>query len=158
MSVRMNIGLVGMLALAFAAQSVAGTHFRLEVGPPVAAGTDSKVKKAVLVVRPRLCDDEASVRITATAEGVVNGARQSVAVKLVALPTPGVHAVPNQWPEIGQWVLHLSGTCPATKATTSTLVPLTKTGFKREATVVLRTFASREQIEAVVRDHARSAS
>jgi hypothetical protein len=161
MSFRMGIGITILFGVALTAQAAAGTFFRLEVGSPIAAGTDTKVKdvkKAVLVVRPRLCDDEASVRITGTAEGVVNGFRQSVTLKLVALPTPGVHAVQQQWPDGGQWVLHLTGTCPATKAVTSTIVPLTKSGFLRDKTEILPTVATLAQVEAALTAHIRSQS
>jgi hypothetical protein len=124
----------------------------------VAGGTDTKMKKAVLVVRPRLCDDEASVRIRGTAEGMVNGVRQSVSLNLVSLPTPGVHAISRQWPEEGRWVLHLNGTCPATGATSSTIVPVTKTGFVRAKTQVLQNTATPAQVEAALTDHVQSPS
>lgn len=153
MSFQMTIALAGLLAAAVAAQVGAGTFFRLEVGPAVAGGIDARMKvskKVVLVVRPRLCDDEASVRITGTAEGMVDGARQSVSLTLVSLPTPGVHAVQRQWPDDGQWVLHLKGTCPATDATSSTIVPLTKTGFDRSRTQILREMATPAQVDAVL--------
>src|SRR5688500_18544804 len=100
--------LVFMILSASTAIAMAGTMFRLEIGLPIAAGSDTKakaVKNAVLVVRPVVCDDVASVQITGTAEGMVNGARQSVTVKLIPV-TPGVYAVQRQWPD-GQWVLHL---------------------------------------------------
>jgi hypothetical protein len=154
----MTLGLLAILALSLGAQTAAGSFFRLEVGPPVAAGTDFKAKKAVLVVRPRLCADEAGVRISGTAEGIVNGTRQSVPLTLVPLPTPGVHAVQRQWPEGGAWVLHLRGRCPGLNASVSTLVPLGKTGFVREKTQVLSEAATASQVDAALRDLARSAS
>jgi len=161
MSFRMGIGLIALLGFALTAQAAAGTFFRLEIGSPIAAGTDMKVKnlkKAVLVVRPRLCEDEASVRITGTAEGVVNGERQSVALQLVALPAAGVHAVQQQWPDSGQWVVHLTATCPATRAITSAIVPITKSGFLRDKTEILPAAATRAQIEAALAAHRRSQS
>jgi hypothetical protein len=154
----MNVRFAALICLALAAQTAAGTYFRLEVGPPVAAGLGSKVKKAAMVVRSRLCEDEASVQIVATAEGIVNGTRQSVALRLVALPTPGVHAVQQQWPDSGDWVVHLRGTCPATKAVTSTLVPIAKTGLLREKTQLLPQAATRAQVDAALADLARTRS
>lgn len=141
------------------AVAMAGTMFRLEVGRPIAAGIDSKVKNvknAVLVIRPRLCDDAASVQIAGTAEGLVNGVRRSVAVQLVPV-TPGVFAVQRQWPD-GHWVLHLSGTCPVPRASASTIVPLAGTGFIRETTQVLREPATRAQIDASLSELMRSQS
>ena len=151
--------LVCAILSASTAIAMAGTMFRLEIGLPIAAGSDTKakaVKNAVLVVRPVVCDDVASVQITGTAEGMVNGARQSVAVKLIPV-TPGVYAVQRQWPD-GQWVLHLSGTCPAPKASASTIVAIRGTGFNREKTQVLREPATRAQIEAALKDVLRSQS
>lgn len=142
-----------------AAPALAGTSFRLEIGPAVADTSAGKVKNAVLLVRPQLCANPASVRITATAEGMVNGARQTVPLKLIALPTPGVHAVQRQWPD-GRWVLHLRGACPEPKAEASTIVPLTGTGsaFSRPKTQVLREPATPAQIEAALADVVRSDS
>ena len=158
MSLRMSTALSLLLGLAVAAQGAAGTFFRLEVGPPAAAGMNTKVKNAALVVRSRLCADEASVRISGTAEGVIDGARQSIALDLVSLQTPGQYAIQRQWPDEGQWVVHLTGTCPATRATTSAIVPMTKAGFLRDKTQVLPAAATRAQIDAAVTDHARSQS
>ena len=139
------------LALALAAS--AGTMFRLEIGPPVAAGTDYKQKGAVLAVRALVCKDLAAVRVTGTAEGMVNGARQSVPLRLIPITsTPGVFVVQQQWPAKGQWVLHLSGTCPASKADASTIVPMRKATFIREKIQVLSQPATRQQVEAVLAD------
>ena len=151
-------GLVAALMLGAAA--TAGTMFRLEIGLPIAAaGSEFKtknVKNAVLVVRPVVCDDLTNVQITGTAEGVVNGARQSVALTLIHV-SPGIYAVQRQWPE-GRWVLHLAGTCAAPKASASTIVPLSGTTFIRARTQVLREPATRAQVEASLNDLLRSQS
>src|SRR6266496_3447327 len=124
----MSVKLIALMVVAMAGPAVAGTMFRLQVGPPVAAGTGTQVtqqfkKKIVLVVRPRVCDDVAKVQITGTAEGMVNGARQSIALNLMPVdPAQGVHAVLQQWPDEGHWVLQLNGSCPSPKSSASTLV------------------------------------
>jgi hypothetical protein len=46
--------------------------------------------------------------LSGTAEGLVNGARRSVPLKLEATSTPGVFAVRKQWPSEGTWVLKVS--------------------------------------------------
>jgi hypothetical protein len=127
----MIVLLIGALALA--GQAAAGPNFRLDIGPPVADTSAGKVKNAVLLVRPLACDDAASVVITGTAEGIVNGVRQSVPLKLQRLATPGVHAVSRQWPD-GRWVITLTATCPARDATASAVVPLAKNTFVRAKT------------------------
>src|SRR5688500_15974363 len=90
----------------------AGAIFRLEIGPPIAAGSAMGVlkssKKVVLVVRP-LCCDVTSVRITGSAEGMVNGVRQSVPLRLIPVrPAEGVYAVAQEWPADGHWILRLN--------------------------------------------------
>src|SRR3954468_3924481 len=87
----------------------AGTFFRLEIGPPVAGGTNYKVKGAVLAVRALVCDDLTSVHVTGTAEGMVNGARQAVPLRLVPAGSAGIFMVQHDCPADGQWVLHLAG-------------------------------------------------
>jgi hypothetical protein len=62
------------VVLTLAAPAIAGTMFRLEVGPPIAAGTGTPVtkqlkKNVVFVVRALVCDNVAAVQITGTAEG-----------------------------------------------------------------------------------------
>ena len=154
MAFRMGIGAITLLALTMAAQAAAGTLFRLEVGLPIAAGTDFKVKdvkKAVMAIRAMVCDDMAGVQITATVEGIVNGVRQSVPLSVIATQTPGVYAIGQQWPDEGQWVVHLAGTCPAPKAAASTIVPVSKAGFNRDKTQVLREPATPRQIEAALK-------
>ena len=117
-------------AVVLAGQALAGVNFRLDIGPAVADASGAKVKNAVLLVRPLACDDAGSVVMSGTAEGIVNGVRQSVALKLQRLATPGVHAVTKQWPD-GQWVLNLTATCPGRDAVASAVVPLARNTFVR---------------------------
>ena len=126
-----GIVLAGLaLALTMAASAMAGQFFRLDIGHPIAGAMGTKVKKAVVMVRGLACDDPASIRVTGSAEGFVNGARRSMPLQLVET-TPGVFAVPQ--PPNGQWVLNLTGTCPGRNATASVIVPLGgPSGFLRE--------------------------
>ncbi len=136
-------------ALALSAHAVAGTMFRLEVGHPIAAQGEPKIKNAVVLVRAVVCNDLAGVTITGSAEGIAAGGRRSVPLKLLALRTPGVYAVQRQWPE-GRWVLHLQGTCSSPGARASTIVPVTASGFIREKTQVLRAPATAAQVTAAL--------
>jgi hypothetical protein len=150
--------LVPIAVLMIAAPAIAGQWFRLEVGPPVAAGTGSTAarqfkKNVVLVVRPLVCDAPSHVQITGTAEGVMNGARQSVALSLMAVdPEKGVYAVLQQWPSEGHWVVRLNGSCPSSKASASTLVPMNGSTFIREKTQVLRELATPQQVDALLKE------
>ena len=149
--------LLATVAMTMAA--AAGTMFRLEIGPPVAAKTHFKQKGAVLAVRAVVCDDLGAVRVTGTAEGMVNGARQSVPLRLAPIGTaPGAFVIQQQWPAQGQWVLHLAGTCPSSKSEASTLVPMRKAAFIREKTQVLREPATQAQVEAALAELVRTES
>jgi hypothetical protein len=114
---------LGILITIAAAPALGGVSFRLDVGQSFADSSGGKVKDAVLLVRSLACDDPASVVLTGTAEGVVNGSRRSVALMFHKLPTPGVFAVRRQWSD-GQWVLNLTGRCPGRDADASAVVPL----------------------------------
>ena len=43
--------------------------------------------------------------LTASAEGIVNGSRQTITVRLDATSQPGVFAVRKQWPSEGTWLV-----------------------------------------------------
>jgi len=60
--------------------------------------------QTVLVVRPDGCHEPQSAAITATAEGIVNGQRRSLPLKLVAI-SPGVYEIAREWPAQGTWVV-----------------------------------------------------
>ena len=150
-------------AVALLAPAVgAGTMFRLEIGSSAALGTDKKFKngqKIVVAVRAVVCQDLPNVKVTGTAEGLVNGKRESLPLSLMVVdPTEAVYAIQQQWPQDGAWVLHLKGACSNPKAEASTLVAVSKGAFIREKSVVLREPATRKQLEDAVADLARSQS
>ena len=150
-------------AVALATAAMDGAMFRLEIRPPIAAGNLKDLKKtdkkAVLAVRARVCNDLANVQIAGTAEGLVNGARQSVPLTLTEINrAEAVSVVLYQWPENGAWVLHLKGSCSSPKAEASTLVPMSKGSFIRERTEVLGEPATKKQIEDTLGALARSQS
>jgi hypothetical protein len=145
-----SLGLAGVIALAVTSQALAGSTFRLEIGSAIAGGSGTKLKNAVVMVRALACEDPTSVVMTGSVEGIVNGVRQSVSLKLHPLPTPGVHAVTRQWPD-GTWVLNLTATCPAPKATAGALVPLGANGqFLRGTSQFLERAASQFEINAAL--------
>lgn len=123
----------GFVATLFALSAAASAQeFALQVGPPV-AGNAPSAKRAVLVVRPVGCADPAQAQITATAEGIVNGARRSMPLTLAALPTPGVHAIQPEWPSPGVWVVNLIGNCAGKSAGAIVSVADPKPTFNRDA-------------------------
>src|ERR1700727_3007412 len=108
---------LGLAALAFATLA-AWAHpvgFTFTIGNPVAS-QDFHFKTAAFVFRTESCADPAKAQIIATAEGMVKGARQSVALKVMASSKPGVYAVNQSWPAEGDWVVSLRGTCGSASA------------------------------------------
>jgi len=108
-SIGLQMGLTILMALSIGLMAQA-QEFALQVGPPI-AGNAQPAKSSLLVVRPGGCSDPAAAKITATAEGIVDGARRSVPLTLMPMSTPGVHAVPKDWAKSGIWIVNLVGSC-----------------------------------------------
>ena len=141
-----------LFALALMASSAWTKDFSLTIGNPVAVALpDGVVKKkdAGMAVRVENCADVANAQVTATAEGIVNGARRSVPVRLVPATTPGAFAVSRDWPWEGAWVVHLTGHCGA--STASAVVPFGPNGFLRESSKFFPRAATAAEVEAVLK-------
>jgi hypothetical protein len=140
------VKLILACALLPAAASAAG--FTLGIGPPVAAGTGSKVTKtkgATFAVRMEECEDLANAKISGTAEGVVNGTRTSAPVMLYPAAASGVYLVIQDWSAEGAWVVSLSAACGSSKA--GAIVPMGPQGFLREGIRVLPRAATKAEID-----------
>jgi hypothetical protein len=118
---RLDIVTSAVAALAFA------QAFTFTIGNPVAS-QDFRSKLAAFVFRAEGCAELKNAQVGGTAEGLVHGARTAVALKLVAMSTPGVYAVYPSWPE-GDWVVSLHGTCAGANA--GALIPIGPGGFIR---------------------------
>jgi len=119
--------------------------FSFTIGSPVAS-PDFHAKGAVFVFRTDGCADPAKSQIAGTAEGLVKGARRSVALKILAMTKPGVYAVNQNWPPEGDWVVNLKGTCSGAHA--GALVPIGPKGIIREASKFFPRPATDAEIEA----------
>lgn len=93
------------IGLTFAPNALAG-GFYVAVERP--AKGDAELKDAVLLVRPYGCHKPEDANLTATAEGIVNGKRQSIPLQLTRT-SKGVFAIKQQWATSGAWVLNISG-------------------------------------------------
>jgi hypothetical protein len=111
---------LGIAACAVAALALA-EGFTFTIGSPVAS-QDFRAKMAAFVFRTEGCADPAKSQISGTAEGLVKGARRSVALKVEAMSQPGVYAVYQNWPAEGEWVVNLKGTCADANA--GAIVPI----------------------------------
>jgi len=83
----------------------------LEVGNP-ALNPEALRNHAVLLVRTTACHSPGETTVVATAEGVVNGMRKSIRLKVISLPSPGTFAVAREWPEQGMWAIKVVATNP----------------------------------------------
>ena len=95
--------LTSALLLAIALPALAG-GFQLSVETPI----DAQSKEAVLIARTFGCHQPADAKLSASAEGFVNGNRQSLPLELRSIGS-GVYAIRKQWPSEGKWVLTITG-------------------------------------------------
>jgi len=145
------VKLVLACALLPAAASAAG--FSLTIGPPVAAGSGSKVVKikgGVFAVRMEECDALDTAQISGTAEWIVDGQRRSGGVSISSTGSPGVYVVARVANEDQSiWVASLSATCGTAKA--GALVPMGPQGFVRDGTKVLPRVATKAEIDSALK-------
>jgi hypothetical protein len=144
---RSRAGLTAVISLC-AVAAMGGTTFRLEVGPPVAAGGEKK--GLAFAVRALACNDLPGVRLTGTVEGVSADRRQSLQVRVIPYPTPGVFGIGQDWPP-GVWVVNLTATCQNPAATAAAIVPIGEKGFLRESTKTFDHAASGAEIDKALK-------
>ena len=147
---------LGTLALVAGAAIAHAEMFRLEVGPPVAAGAQYKTKGALFAARPQGCADRSAVQMTGTAEGLAAGTRQSIPLKLVDL-ADGVRVVTSQWNTEGTWVVVLNASCSNPRATATAIVRVPGFGtFSRDGMQVLDHAATPKEIDAALAAFAKT--
>ena len=108
-TIRFTTLVVSMLALTAAARPA---HAKwppwLSIEAPVNP-FDGSLRGAVCLVHAATHEGAPDITaLSGTAEGLVGGARRSIALKLEATSKPGVFAVRKQWPSEGAWVLRIS--------------------------------------------------
>jgi hypothetical protein len=153
--------LIMLSASAFAAD------FTLAIGSPVAAsfpgapttsdGAPVQARKvnALFAVRTENCADPANALVNATEESVVNGVRQSAAIRLVAGSGPGVYLVPGGRQTQGVWVVRLLASCGSARA--GALVPIGPGGFMRESSKFFSRLVTEGEIDALLKSLAGGA-
>jgi hypothetical protein len=127
-----------------------GGGFFLELGTP-SASQDPKAKGAVVLAHFIGCHEPEKGVLTATAEGLVKGKRESVALKPVAMDRAGLFAIQRQWPAEGKWILRLVGKHPGVAVATTTLVRVTADGFERGSMVMKPGELGADAVEAMLR-------
>jgi hypothetical protein len=143
-----------VLACALLPAAACAAGFSLTVGPPVAAGTGTKVTKtkgASFALRLEECDALDTAQVSGTAEGIVGGERRSAALVIAAAGSPGVYVVSEAWDQTAQgvWVVKISATCR--KATAGAIVPMGAQGFVREGVKVLPRVATNAEVDSALK-------
>ncbi len=122
-----------LVALAILAAPLLAGALLLQVSNP-AGNLEALEKQAVLVARITACHSPEKTRVTATAEGVVNGMRKTVSLKVISLSTAGTFAVTREWPEEGIWAIKMIATNPDyNNYATGVVVPMQKNSAQRSA-------------------------
>lgn len=107
---------------------------------------DRANRDALLLMHAAMREGVPTARdLVGTAEGIVNGQRQSVALRLDATSQPGVFAVRRQWPAEGAWMLEIT----LAKSTTA-LVSLDRSGAVSSVDVPMTTTSGNRFPRAVV--------
>lgn len=104
---------VGLVALVFLSVGVGWSPEPEPVGAPwlslemPANPMDGTTQEAALLVHAFLHEHHAGYRVVGTAEGLVDGQRRSIPLEFARTSRPGVHALNQQWPDRGQWLLKI---------------------------------------------------
>ncbi len=107
-SARKQLALVAALVFTVAGVALSGPPW-IAVEYPVNPH-DPKTRGAFMTLRTYHHGDLAAYEITGTAEGLVNGRRQSAKLDIRRLPQAGMYAVRWQKPASGSWALHIATT------------------------------------------------
>ena len=132
--------------------------FQLEIQAPTS--NEGEMNGAALLIRTYGCHQPWDADVSAAAEGVVNGKRQSIKIALTRT-SQGVYAVKQQWPSQGAWVVAITGRYNG--ITSSALVEMGPNGTVRitkenrvSSKVVQRKFTT-EEVEAALKGLASKA-
>lgn len=122
--------LKSLCAVSILAAPLLAGALRIEVANP-AANQEALSKNAVLVTQVTACHSPENTTVTATAEGVVNGTRKSIALKVIRLSTPGMFAISREWPTDGVWVVKMVAANPDYQNyAASAVVPIQKSSVR----------------------------
>src|SRR2546422_5876042 len=98
-----SLGLAAACAALFASPALAGPPW-ISIELP-ANPYDQTMRGAFLLVHAFHHGKAMGYIVTGTAEGIVNGARQSVTLEFTETSRDGVHALKRTWPTEGTWTL-----------------------------------------------------
>ena len=143
--------LTTLLAAAFVAASAFAGALTLQVDDP-RNDREAMAKKAIVAAHITACQSPEKTTVTATAEGIVNGKRQTIPLSIVRLSTPGAFGVVHEWPSEGIWTVRMVATNPDYKDyATSVVVPVVKDVAKPALARVFYHAASATEVDSVLK-------
>jgi len=83
----------------------------LEIGNPQATPA-ALAKGGVVLARVTACQTPARANLVASAEGLVNGKRQTIPLKIDSLSEGGTWSIARAWPTTGKWAVRVVATHP----------------------------------------------
>lgn len=116
----------------------------LQIGNAV-AGQTPMMKMAQFVFRMNGCAEPMKASVTASAEGIANGSRQSIPLRVILAPATGVYAISQQW-GAGKWMVAITTVCAG--ETAAAIVPITGSTFAREGIQMLSHAPTAAEIDA----------
>ena len=125
-----------LLSAAFAASVLAAPTFAgsllLEAVNP-RTNPEAMAKNAAVVVLMTACHSPEKTTVTATAEGLVGGRRQTIPLQVINLSRPGTYAVRRDWPSDGAWTIRMIARNPDYKDyATGITIPTRGDGFSQD--------------------------
>ncbi len=116
------------------------------------ANPEAIAKNALVVAHITACHSPEKTTIAATAEGIVNGQRRTVPLKVLYLSQPGVFAVSHEWPRDGAWTVKMIATNPEYRNyATAVVVPIRNDAASREDAKVFYHAPSADEVNGVLK-------
>lgn len=116
----------------------------------VTSNAEAVATGAVAVAKVTSCVHPEKITLTATAEGIVNGKRQSVPLRMIRLKAAGTFAVLSDWPTQGSWAIKIVATHPEYNYAPSVIVPVWTGQLEWAAAQHLRAVPSERDIASVL--------
>lgn len=142
--------LIAALATGFVAAPVFAGALTLQADDPT-TNAEAVAKHAIVAAHTTACVSPEKTVITATAEGIVDGRRVSIPLKVIALSKPGSFAVAREWQGGGAWVVTMVATNPNYKNyATSIVVPAESGAAARARAKVFYHAPTEAEIDSVL--------
>jgi hypothetical protein len=142
------------LALAFAALPVFAGALTLQLDD-VKTNPEAVAQNAAVVAHITACHSPEKTTVTAFAEGLANGKRQIITLKVTPLSQSGSFAVAHQWPRDGIWAVKMIATNPDYRNySTAIVVPFHGDTTDRASAKVFYHAPSAEEVDSVLKQTA----